>query len=288
QALNYSLDYSAAAFKTSAIVNEALLGQQPHDLSGVVRGESEVFSGLARSGAALPALVVNFEQTMSALAANQGDLEDAIATLPTLLRSANGADDALDASFAATDRFARTLVPGIKQLKPTISATLPWFAQLTALASKGELGGLLQYLSPAVDNTSSALSATSSLISEANQLSECFTHVLVPTGDEKITVDSSPPNGLSIYQQLFQSAVGLDSASQNFDGNGHYLRATVGGGSDAFKSQSGLMYGNAVLPFEGTLPAFPSSGAAPAVDGNVPCYKQTAPNLNSAAKGNGP
>ena len=47
-----SLKYSADAFRASAIVNQALLGIQPHDLAGVVKGNEEVFRGLAASGAA--------------------------------------------------------------------------------------------------------------------------------------------------------------------------------------------------------------------------------------------
>jgi phospholipid/cholesterol/gamma-HCH transport system substrate-binding protein len=292
QGLNYALNYSAKALEASAIVNQALLGEQPSDLTGVVKGESEVFKGLAESGDALPQLVDNFEQTMAALATNQDDLSDAIAVLPALLRATDGADGALSASFAPTQRFAAELIPGVKQLAPTITAALPWLKQLTALSSPSELGGLLKYLTPAVDNTSSALTSTATLVSEANELSLCFSNVLVPTGNETISEDSSPPTGLKLYEQLFQSAVGLDSATQNFDGNGHYLRATVGGGADQVKSDAlangGPLYGNAVLPLQGTLPAFPSSGKAPALNGNVPCYTQSAPNLNSAAGGSAP
>ena len=39
QALNAALRYSAGAFKASAIVNEALLGAQPHDLARAVAGQ---------------------------------------------------------------------------------------------------------------------------------------------------------------------------------------------------------------------------------------------------------
>ena len=47
QSLNESLKYSANAFKASAIVNQALLGERPHDLSGAVAGTEKFFSGLA-------------------------------------------------------------------------------------------------------------------------------------------------------------------------------------------------------------------------------------------------
>jgi phospholipid/cholesterol/gamma-HCH transport system substrate-binding protein len=292
QGLNYALNYSAKAFETSAIVNQALLGERSGDLAGAIRGEAEVFKGLAASGESLPRLIGNFEQTMAALAAKQDDLGNAIALLPSLLKATDSADRALGASFAPTERFASELIPGVRQLAPTITVTLPWLKQLTALSSKRELGGLLKYLNPAVADTSAAVTSAASLIREAGQLSACFTNVLVPTGNEVITQDRSPPTGLKIYQQLFQSAVGLASATQNLDGNGRYLRATVGGGSDQVKSTAlangGSLFGNAVLPLQGTLPAFPSSGKAPTLDSKVPCYTQKAPDLNGAARGGTP
>jgi hypothetical protein len=209
-----------------------------------------------------------------------------------VLRATIGADKALDASFAPTDAFAKALTPSIKQLGTTINVTLPWLQQLTKLNSPSELEGLLKELTPAVSNTSAAVRATTSLISEAAKFSECISKVLVPTGNEKITVDSSPPQGLDVDQQLFQSAVGLTGATQNFDGNGRYVRATVGGGGTGIKTRAtaaaGSLYGSAVLPALGTFPSFPSTGGAPALKSSVPCFTQTAPDLNSATQGQGP
>lgn len=292
QGLNRALNYSANAFEASSIVNQALLGQSPGDLTGVVRGEAAIFRALASSGTQLPGLISSFDATMSALAAHQQDLGAAVAALPPVLRSTLAADGALEASFAPTQAFARDLIPSIKQLGATVAVGTPWLEQLAKLSSKGELGGLLQSLTPAVDNTAVAVKNTTPLINGAATLSKCFSNVLVPTGNEKITVDSSPPAGLSVYQQLFQSAVGLAGATQNFDGNGHYVRATIGGGANQIQTQAlssaGVLYGNAVLPVLGSFPSFPSTGGAPALKSSVPCYTQTAPNLNSASKGNGP
>jgi phospholipid/cholesterol/gamma-HCH transport system substrate-binding protein len=292
QALNYALKYSAGAFEASSIVNQALLGEKPGDLTGVVKGEAAVFHGLSASGQQLPDLVDSLDRTLTALAAHQEALSATVAVLPGLLNATISADTALDASFAPTQVFARELIPSIKQLGATITVTLPWLGQLTKLSSQNELGGVLKYLSPAVDNTSVAIASTSTLISEADSLSKCFTGVLVPTGNEQITVDGSPPAGLDIYQQLFQSTVGLAGATQDFDGNGRYVRATVGGGATGIQTQSltgtGPLYGNAVLPALGTFPSFPSAGTAPAIDASVPCYTQTAPDLNAASEGSGP
>jgi virulence factor Mce-like protein len=292
QGLNRALNYSARAFAASSIVNQALLGQKPGDLTGVVRGEAAIFKSLASTGQQLPGLVSSFDSTMAALAVHQQDLSASLAALPPVLRSALAADTALDASFAPTKAFARALTPSIKQLGPTITVATPWLQQLTALSSPSELEGLLKSLTPAVANTAVAVKATTPLINNAATLSKCFSKVLVPTGNEKITADSSPPAGLAVYQQLFQSAVGLAGATQDLDGNGHYVRATVGGGATQVQTQSlkyaGALYGNAVLPVLGTFPAWPASGKAPKLDSHVPCYTQTAPNLNSAKQGTGP
>jgi virulence factor Mce-like protein len=289
QALNRSLKYAAGAFRASTIVNAALLGSQPHDLSGVVAGSAHTFSALAAVQSRLEDLVTTFNATMGALAARQGDLSSTISLLPPFLRAADSALGPLQASFGPTQRFAKALTPSVKQTAPTITAGLPWLAQSAALLSPQELGGLLNVLTPAIQGTSSTLISSKALLSGSNQLAKCFVHTVIPTGNEKI---SDPPltTGLQVYQELFQSGVGLASFSQNFDGNGRYVRSAAGGGSDQVATGSlpggGPLYGNAVFPSLGTRPANP--GKQPPLVRNVPCFRAAPPNLNSAKTGVGP
>jgi phospholipid/cholesterol/gamma-HCH transport system substrate-binding protein len=84
QALNRSLNYAAGAFKAATIVNAALLGQQPHDLSGVISGNEHIFAALASEQNHLSDLVTTFNATMGALAARQHDLSTTISLLPAL------------------------------------------------------------------------------------------------------------------------------------------------------------------------------------------------------------
>jgi phospholipid/cholesterol/gamma-HCH transport system substrate-binding protein len=289
QALNRSLKYAAGAFRASAIVNAALLGSQPHDLSGVVAGTAHTFSALASAQNRLQDLVSTFNATMGALAARQSDLSSTISLLPPFLRAAESALGPLQASFGPTQRFAKALTPSVKQTAPTITAGLPWLAQSEALLSPRELGGLLNALTPAIQGTSSTLISSKALLHESDALARCFVHTVIPTGNERI---SDPPltTGLQAYQELFQSAVGLASFSQNFDGNGRYVRSTAGGGSDQESTGplpgGGPLYGNAVFPSLGTRPANP--GKQPPIDRNVPCFKSSPPNLNAAKTGVGP
>jgi hypothetical protein len=289
QALNLSLKYSVDAFKASAMVNQALLGLQPHDLSGAVKGNEEVFHALAASGNQLAGFVSNFNTTMAALAARQQDLSQTIALLPPFLARTESSDTALDASFGPTKAFARAFTPGISQLAPTIDVGLPWIAQASALMSPQELGGLVRDLTPAIQNTGATISETEKLISQADLLTRCFDHNIVPTGNEVI---ADPPvgTGQPVYRELFQSAVGIAGAAQNFDGNGRYIRANAGGGdvrvtTPSLLGSAGPAYGNGVLPVLGTRPAF--AGTPPPVRRDVACYRNAPPALNQVTTGPG-
>ena len=289
QALNKSLEYSAGAFKASAIVNQALLGTQPHDLSESVLGNEEVFRALASRQTQLTSLVTTLHSTMSALAARQQDLSGTIAALPPLLRTTNRALTSLNASFGPTKAFARTILPGVEQLDPTIGQALPWLAQATALVSSPELGGLVKDLTPAVQQTASTVKSTTSLLSASDALARCVSHNLVPTGNEVI---QDPPlsSTTPVYQQLFESAVGIAGAGQSFDGNGRYLRSSPAGGSTPVQTgnlgSQGPLFGNAVLAPLGTRPAWP--GHAPPVTSAKPCDQNAVPNLNEVTTGAGP
>ena len=289
QSLNLSLKYSAQAFQASSIVNAALLGTRPHDLSGVVRGNEEVFRGLAGAGEQLPSFVRTFNATLAALAARQQDLSKTISLLPPWLAATQSTLGPLNASFPPTRRFARAILPGIEQLGPTIDAGLPWLHQSTALFSPPELGNLVKLLAPAVQNTASSLNSTKAFIVQADNLARCFDHTLVPTGNETI---KDPPvgTGAHVYQELFQSSVGLAGATQNLDGNGRYLRTLAGGGTHMEHTSnlpnSGPLWGNFVLPPLGTRPAWP--GKAPPLHSTTLCYRFAPPDLNSAKTGGTP
>ncbi len=288
QALNTSLRYSADAFQASAMVNQALLGIQPHDLSGVVAGNASVFRALAASGSQLASFVTTFNATMAAFAARQQQLSQTIGLLPPFLQRTQSSDTALDASFGPTKAFARALAPGIGQLGPAIDAGLPWLAQASALMSPRELGGLVRYLTPAIQNTGATIATTRSLISQADLLARCFDHNIIPTGNQVIA-DAPIGSGQPVYRELFQSAVGIAAAAQNFDGNGRYIRANAGGGDHRVQTPSlpggGPAYGNSVVPTLGTRPAF--AGTPPPVRRDVACFRNAVPALNRVATGPG-
>src|SRR5690606_20762207 len=113
EALNDALDDSPEALRGTALVNEALLGAELHDLSALVAGQRRVSAALTRRSGELQDLIANFNTTMAALASRQDDLRRAVALLPQVLGQANPALDRLNAAFPPTRAFAREVVPGL-------------------------------------------------------------------------------------------------------------------------------------------------------------------------------
>ncbi len=71
ESLNSAIDFGKPALKNSAIVNQALLGLAPNDLSNLVRGLAATGAKLADRQRELVGLVDNFNTTMAAVASQQ-------------------------------------------------------------------------------------------------------------------------------------------------------------------------------------------------------------------------
>ncbi|MBX5468968.1 MAG: MCE family protein [Thermoleophilaceae bacterium] len=281
KALNQSLRYSPDALRGTAVVNEALLGVDPHDLSKLVAGTQKVSAALNANEGQLQDLVTNFNRTVAAFAAEQGNLRETIRLLPGVLGKAERTFTHLTQSYGPTQQFAHDLIPGVKETPATIDAAYPWIAQTRRLVSPAELGGLVADLRPAVRDLASTTDVSLKLIPQLNLLARCTTDVIVPTGDKPI--DDRFATGLPNYQEFWQSMVGLAGESQNFDGNGPYTRFQTGGGF--FPVRTGrvtgtaidTLYGNAIRPILGTQPTMPAK--TPPIRTDVPCYRNGVPNL---------
>ncbi|MEA2377988.1 MAG: phospholipid/cholesterol/gamma-HCH transport system substrate-binding protein [Thermoleophilaceae bacterium] len=291
QALNQSLQYSAEALRGSAVVNQALLGTDLHDLSKLVGGQQKVFAALSRHEGSLKDLITNFNTTTGALAAEQDNLRETVRLLPGLLEAANPALDKLNAAFPPTRAWALEMIPGVRETPATIKAAFPWITQTRALLRPSELQGLVKDLQPAVDDFARFTQGQVKLLPAIDLFNRCQLNVILPTGDTRID-DGTFSTGLRNYEEFFQTLVGLAGESQNFDGNGSYTRFMSGGG--AYRVQTppvrqvnspGPLFGSAVAPPLGTRPA---RTAKPPYKPNAPCYKQQPPDLNAAPIGAGP
>ncbi|MDX6665175.1 MAG: phospholipid/cholesterol/gamma-HCH transport system substrate-binding protein [Solirubrobacteraceae bacterium] len=295
QALNKASQYATPAFRDSAIVQEALLGTQDHDLSGVVAGVGRVSKALSANEVALKDFVTNFNRTVAIFAAEAVNLRATIHVLPAVLTTANSALDSLNAAFPPTRAFAREILPGVRETPATIAASFPWIAQARPLLSQAELGGLVNDLRPATKDLARVTDATVQLLPQADLAAKCFSDVILPTGDIKIQDSNGLTTNKENYKEFWYAMVGLAGEGQNFDANGPYVRFQTGGGDQTISTGavggsvgnhppgSEVLYANPGAQPIGTRPAYPK--LRPPYVSSVPCYKSKIPDLNGAATG---
>jgi ABC-type transporter Mla subunit MlaD len=289
QALNKSLDYSAAALRGVALVNQATLGQDLHDLSRLIAGQQKVSAALSSNDKNLKDLVTNFNRTTAAFASESGNLRATIRLLPGVLEAAHPTLTDLNRSFPPTRAFAREILPGVRQSAPTIRAAFPWITQTRRLVSKPELQGLVAQLKPAVSSLSSVTDQSLVLLPQVDLVNRCFIRNILPTGDKPVD-DGFLSTGLPNYKEFWQTMTSLSGESQNFDGNGQYTRFQTGGSNQTVSTGPTTiggppLFGNAAEAPVGTRPARPAT--KPPYNRTVPCYKSALPNL-TARTGGGP
>ncbi|HEX6115697.1 MAG TPA: MlaD family protein [Solirubrobacterales bacterium] len=275
---------SGGAAKQTAIVNEALLGTEPGDLSGLVRNLQRVTAALDRNEPALQGLISNGNEVTGALAAEGAALERSVADLPGTIDSARPTLDALNASFPPARAFARDALPGVRALPAALDATTPLLRQVRGLVSEDELRGGLADLRPAIPRLASLTRDTTGLLAEARLLSSCFSEVVIPWSHMTVPDPETPPRG-EIYKETAWGLTGISGESRNFDGNGPWARVLSGTGTNL----------TVLPPLEGTsdqvlgLTPFPLLGARPAIDSSahtplrrdVACEGNDPPNLAS-------
>ncbi|HZC12636.1 MAG TPA: MlaD family protein [Thermoleophilaceae bacterium] len=288
ESLNDSLEFSADALRGGAIVNRATLGTELHDLSKLVGAQQKVFAALSSNETQLKDLLTNFNITMGALAAEEGNLRETIAELPELLEAARPALDNLNAAFPSTRAWALEMIPGVRETPATIDAAFPWIRQTRALLSQDELKGLVAELQPAVRDFATFTSGQVDFLPEIDAFNRCQLEVVLPASEQRIQ-DGNLSTGLRNYEELFQGFVSLSGESQNFDGNGSYVRFQSGGGSYPVQTPRvgalGRLHANAVRPPLGTRPA---KTAKPPYRPGTACHRNRAPDLSSARTGGGP
>lgn len=294
EALNMSLDDAAPALRDTATVTRAMTGSRRGDLSRLLRGLDRTATALASDEGTLQGFLTNLDRTLGALAAEQSSLRRTVALLGPTTASAHRAVTALNAALPNIRGLALELVPGMEEAPATIDASYPWIAQMRALVSEDELGGLAAQLAPTTRDLAQLGNQQLRVMPQIDLTSQCFSRYVLPLGDVK--VDDGPlSTGVENYKEFWYSLVGLNAESQNFDGNGNYVRFQVGGGKYAWATapygphnpKGGeyalQQWSRSDKPPLGTSPAY--TGKLPPYVSSKACKDQKLPNVNGHAPG---
>ena len=290
---------SPPAFQFTSQVNEALLGTEPGDLRGTIRGVSRVVRALAANETALQDLVTNFRVFTGSFARQDEALGQAIEELPGVLEAASPAYANLNASFPPLRAFAREALPGVESTPATIDAATPFLEQVRELVSEQELRGLVADLRPTVRPLANLARETMSFLDQSRALSSCFNEVVIPWANDTVEPVTDPggdyphdPPG-RVFETTGYGLTGISGENRSGDANAQYLRVLGSGGNNTIRIPNalpgpggGLQDAVGLLPFEllGAMPRF-SDSAKTEFRPDVPCETQEPPNLATAAGG---
>jgi phospholipid/cholesterol/gamma-HCH transport system substrate-binding protein len=303
QAINKSFTYGATAARDSAIVNEALQGTSPHDLSKLIAGQARAFGALVGHESQLQGLVTNFNTVTGALAQESANLERTIQQLGPTLRVAEPSLRHTNSTLPFLRANALALAKGIPELPETIAASQPWINQTTALLGKNELGYIASQLRLAGPGAGKSTADGRGLFSQIGLLGGCVNDVLEPTGNVVLSdsgagynFDTNVPN----FKEFGYAAANLAGDGVIFDGNGPVLRLFAAGGPtpvggpvpnlrspvpNAVSSRGTALWGGTTTPPIGTRPGL---GSKPAFRTDVACQNNPLPDLNGPLAAQGP
>jgi phospholipid/cholesterol/gamma-HCH transport system substrate-binding protein len=292
---------SAGAYKYTSIVNEALQGKAPHDLSQLIGNTDRVVAALDSDEAALQGLVSNFTTVTGSFAAEDESLRQGIAKLPDVLDAAEPAFENLNASFPALRAFSREALPGVRSTAPAIHAATPFIEQVRELVAPDELRGLVADLRPTIPDLARLTARTKPFLAQARAASSCFNEVVIPWSNDRVNGPPAYPYQATgtVAQETGYGLVGVAGESHSGDANGQYIRVEAGGGSSTITMPS--LPGQTDDPSEDVvgLLDFPLLGGIPSVHGQfadsqktpfrpgVPCETQEQPDLTAGGVASG-
>ncbi len=295
---NRSIKYWEPAYKNSAIVNEATLGQNQHDLSGYIKESGVVAEALDKHPGQLKSLITDFNTTAGAFASQSTALSSAIDELPRTLKVGQPALAALDNAFPPVRALANALRPGVRSTGPTIDASLPFISQARQLVSQAELRGLVSDLRPTIPSLALLQTRSVPLYQQVRLASSCQNDVILPWTRDTV-IDKAPGLGAKgpVYYESTKSLPGLANESRAGDANGIYFRVLAGGGVNQYGFKAGMKnpaVGTVFGSLQGLEPLKPRLDAAgrpvntggvktphPPIRPHVPCETQTAPKLDT-------
>ena len=276
------------AFRYTSIVNDAFLGENPHDLSELIKNLDSVVRGLGANEAELQDLVTNLRVFTGSFAAQSAPLEAAIQELPDTLDAGNRAFVSLNSAFPPLRAFSREILPGVRTTPQTLDAATPLLRQLRGLAQPAELRGLVDDLRPAVPDLALLTKRTIPFLKQGRALSACFNNTILPWANDSVDGgaaynESNPIQG-TVYEETGYGLAGIAGESRSGDANGQYIRVIGGGGSNTVvtsDSSSGEpLAGVTPFPLLGAMPGKTDAAKTP-FRPDEPCELQEPPNLSA-------
>jgi phospholipid/cholesterol/gamma-HCH transport system substrate-binding protein len=283
EGLRTAFKTSPSAFKYTSQVSEALLGEQPGDLTGLIVNLDSFVKVLDDNKVQLADLVGNLGTVLDAFGQEDQALQSAIFTLPQVLSVGQPALVELNAALPQLRAFAREALPGVKSAKPAIKAANPLLAQLRGLVQPRELPALTSDLVPTVPQLANLSRLSLPFLEQARLVSSCFNNVIIPWGNLTVPNSDGTPSS-QVYKNTGYALAGLGGESRDGDANGEWIRTGLTAGTNTV-SYPDPDPNNASFGIVGDLlgaePSIGSSRKTP-FNPDAPCENQDLPDLRAS------
>ena len=274
---NRSIPYWEPAYRDSAIVSEAMLGETGHDLSGYVKNAGATAAELDRNREQLKSLVTDFHVTAAAFAREEGNLRTALDELPRTLRASMPALAALNESFPPLRALAVELRPGVQNSEETLDVSTPFVRELRGLVSEAELRGLAADLRPAVPDLAALADRSVPLYRQVRRAASCQNGVVYPWSMDTVPDEHFPAQG-KVFEEAPKPLPGLAGESRSGDANGQWFRVLAAGGKNLVTLKPGV-FATTPEPLIGANPPKPQK--RPPLNADAPCETQEPPDLRT-------
>lgn len=266
--------------RDTAWVAEAARGTRPDDVSALVRSTNRLAVALDQRPEQLGALTDNLAATAVAVRSRDRELAASLAGLSQVLRATPPALRSLDRTLPRLERAGRQIRPALPVAPGAFRDTAAAMRELGALAAPRRRPRTLTALRTAFRDLPLLVGQLARTFPETKPLGDCLNSHVLPLFNAKVP-DGDLSSGRPVWQDFVHALVGLSSASQNFDGNGHALRYQLGLGEQTLATLPGSELLAAAPTTLRSRPLPRSDGKAPPVNGTATCSRQPQPDLNT-------
>lgn len=284
QAIDASFKPAIPAYRGLAVLAQSARGTQPGDLRGTIADTERIVAALNDRRDQLASLISSFDVTAGALASRSAQLRASLRGLAATVGETAPALADVSASLPELDRFAGRVRPLLRHAPRTLDLAAPLLVQLNALLAQRELPALVSAARPAISTLRSIESPLTELLAKVTPVSQCVRDHATPILKSKVD-DGRFTTNLPVYKELLDGLVGLGSASQNFDGDGPWVRYNGTYGDQLISTgqlpSGDRLFGTGVAPLLGSRPRVPAR--QPPFRPDVACVSQELPKLAASA-----
>ncbi|MGE4428293.1 MAG: MlaD family protein [Solirubrobacteraceae bacterium] len=279
EALNELIKATPPVLGDTAVVSKALRGRREGDLPAVIRSAGRLMETLDSHEDSLRGVLHDGRRTFQAFADRQTELRATIAGLDRTSRLAMPALAKLNDAIPEARALVRDARPLVRRLPRTLDVANPALRALLSLARSNDLQGLLAELRPALQTLSESAEPLGEASSNLRPIAVCLWQNAIPVLTSRVP-DGALSTNLPVYHEFLSLLVGLNSAAQNFDANGPWVRYGVGLGNQLL-SLGGGSRDLAARADQPVIGSSPRPASTPPFRGDVPCETQGVESLES-------